>query len=379
MKILFFIESLTGGGKERRLLELIQYLKLNTDFELVLVLTEDTVHYDYVYNLDVPIKIIERKRFKKDPLVFIKFYNYCRSVKPDIIQTWGIMNTFYALPAKLLLRIPLVASMITTSKRVFKPISFSSLFFHASCYFSDTIISNSQAGLRAFNIDNSDARVIYNGVRLERFQQNFNRADVRTKLGIRSEYVIIMVASFSKLKNFDLFLDVAKTINEIRADVTFIGVGDGDEWRRILDRVNDENIKNVILTGRRADIESLINTSDIGVLFPNLNLHGEGISNSIIEYMALGKPVITTDIYGGSREIIKEGETGYCIEPKIQRISETINSLLDNAELRAKMGKKGKEIIAEKFSLDAMGHQFESIYEQVLTKKNLNREIVYER
>lgn len=379
MKILFFIESLTGGGKERRLLELIQYLKLNTDFELVLVLTEDTVHYDYVYNLDVPIKIIERKRFKKDPLVFIKFYNYCRSVKPDIIQTWGIMNTFYALPAKLLLRIPMVASMITTSKRVFKPISFSSLFFHASCYFSDTIISNSQAGLRAFNIDNSDAKVIYNGVRLERFQQKFNRADVRNELGIRSEYVLIMVASFSKLKNFDLFLDVAKAINEIRNDVTFLGVGDGTEWMRIRDRVNEENIENVILTRRRADIESLINASDIGVLFPNLDLHGEGISNSIIEYMALGKPVIATDIYGGSGEIIIEGETGYCLEPNIQRIIDTINSLLDNVELRVKMEKKGKEIIAEKFSLDAMGHQFESVYEEVLTKKNLNREIVYER
>ena len=51
MRILFFADSLQTGGKERRLLELIQYLTQQTGYEIALVLTEDEIHYKYVYEL----------------------------------------------------------------------------------------------------------------------------------------------------------------------------------------------------------------------------------------------------------------------------------------------------------------------------------------
>ena len=116
MKILFFIESLRSGGKERRLLELIQYLKFNQNFEIKIVLTENKIHYSYFYDWNIPIEIIERKKFKKDPKIFFKFFKICRRYKPDIIHTWGIMNTFYSIPRKLAFNIPLVTSMISNAE-----------------------------------------------------------------------------------------------------------------------------------------------------------------------------------------------------------------------------------------------------------------------
>ena len=120
MKILFFIENLWTGGTQRRLLELIAYLKQHTKYEIALVLTEDEIHFEKVYELGITIKVIKRRGIKYDPKLFLKFYKYCRLFKPDIIHTWGIMTTFYAIPSKIIRRVPLISSMITNGHRDWK-------------------------------------------------------------------------------------------------------------------------------------------------------------------------------------------------------------------------------------------------------------------
>ncbi len=358
MKILFFIEAFGFGGKERRLMELIHYLRHNTDFELAMVLTESRIHFEMIHELKVPVKIISRKGLKRDPRVFREFRKFCQDFQPDIIHTWGFMTTFYAIPAKLMLRIPLISSMITVARREFSVISLNNLFFKISCSFSDAIISNSEAGLHAFKIKSKKAKVIYNGVRFERFQQAFNWKEIRNSLGIKTSFVVVMVATFSRFKDYDLFLNVAKEINKSRKDITFLGVGGGPELIRITDRMKNENIENVVLTGRRSDVEQIIAASDVGLLCT----FSEGISNSIIEYMALGKPVIVTDLKGGSKELVINGETGFCTERDILKVVDLINELIDDQVLRNSMGKKGKERITRFFSIKRMGEEFVDLY-----------------
>lgn len=362
MKILFFIEAFGFGGKERRLMELIHYLKQNTDYELGMVLTESRVHFEMIHELKVPIKIIERKILKRDPRVFSEFIKFCREFKPDIIHTWGFMTTFYAIPAKILLKVPLISSMITVARREFPKASLNNLFFKISCKFSDAIISNSKAGLRAFNVNGSKAKVIYNGVRLERFRQDFRPIEMRESLGIKTVYVVIMVATFSRFKDYDLFLDIAKEAARSRPDITFVGVGGGPDWNRINDRMVSEKIDNVVLTGRRSDIEHLIYAADIGLLCT----FSEGISNSIIEYMALRKPVISTDLNGGSRELIDDGETGFCIKRDLREAVATISFLTDDEKMRQSMGEKAEVRIRSLFSVERMGKEFEELYNEFI-------------
>ena len=338
MRILFFTESLTCGGKERRILELIQYLRDHTDHTITLVLTENLIHYEYVHEMGIAIKVIKRG-VKYDPMPFIKFYSYCRHFKPDIIHTWGRMTTFYAIPAKVIQRVPLISSMIANALGENGLSLIDRLFTRAGFSASDVILANSKAGLVAYKIDSPKARVIWNGVHLERFKNKYDIEKVREELHVKTRFMIIMVAAFSDLKDYDLFLDVAKEISKTRDDVTFVGIGDGQELRRIFQRTIDEQIKNVILPGKQKDVERFISASDIGLLCT----YSEGISNSIIECMALGKPVISTDIQGGSKEIILEGETGYCIERNAGKIKNTIDQLLNNDELRNILGTNGEK------------------------------------
>lgn len=367
MKILFFLESLSCGGQERRSLELMRYLKKTFDYEIELVLTEEEIYYEEIYELGIKIIVLKRVGFKYDPSLLFKFYRICRRFKPDIIHSWGKMTTFYAIPSKLICRIPIVSSLISNSYRNFGSFSRYNFLLKTNVHFSDVILSNSMAGLIAYRILTPKAKVIYNGVNLERFRQNFDIKKIRDELGITAEYVVVMVASFSDAKDYDLFINTAKEIRRIRNDVTFVGVGDGPKWERIQQRICQEQLTNIILTGKRQDIEPIVAASDIGILCT----YSEGISNSIIEYMALGKPVISTDVTGGSKEIILEGATGYCTERKTENVVTLVNLLLNNKELSNSMGNMGKSRIFSHFSIDRMSEEFENVYKEVLGRKKV--------
>ena len=115
--------------------------------------------------------------------------------------------------------------------------------------------------------------------------------------------------------------------------------------------------------GRRSDVEALVQIFDIGVLCTNLKVHGEGISNSIIEYMVLGKPVIATD-GGGTNELITDNENGYLIGDKDDSsLVEKILFLYNDLCAAHRVGQAAQKTILNKFLLDRMTAEYISVYE----------------
>ena len=365
MKILFFLESLHSGGAERRVVELMAYLKKNPSMEMMVVLMKDEIHYRKFLELGIPYVVIERKWFKKDPALIFKFNKICRKFKPDIIHSWGYMASFYALFSTIFWRIPLVNSQITRSLPKADNWSVQHFISALNFRFSKIILSNSYAGLETHGVTGKKGQVIYNGVDLNRFSNLTEVEVVRQKFGLKTRFAVIMVASFSNHKDFNTFLEVAKLTGSQRNDVTFIAVGDGPTLEGLRQKARDEAITNMIFTGRTGDVESLVNVADIGILLSNKSEHGEGISNSIIEYMALGKAVIANDA-GGTKEIVKNGENAYLVENNnIEEIAGLVENLLNDEELRLKMGASGKNLIFGQFAIDRMGREFEAVYNKI--------------
>lgn len=360
MKILFFIESLRSGGKERRLVELLTYLKKHTDYSLELVLTRNEIHYKYIHELVIPIKIIERKFIKKDPRLFFKFYTICKKFNPDIIHSWGGMATFYALPASLLLGIPVFDNEITDAPPTVNKYTFDYLTRKVNFFFSKYVISNSNAGLKTYSPPLHKSIVINNGINPERFIALTPIDETKKKYGIETSYSVLMVASMNKFKDYDRFLNVA--LCTPRADVTFIGVGGGENKTKIENRIKQEGIKNVLILGQVMNAEDIISLADVCVLF---STNGEGFSNAIMEYMFLLKPVIA-DNSGGNKELIINNETGYTIENQTpSEIAELIIKLIDDPQLRNKFGANGRKRIEEMFLIETMGKKFCELYQQV--------------
>jgi glycosyltransferase involved in cell wall biosynthesis len=179
---------------------------------------------------------------------------------------------------------------------------------------------------------------------------------------------VVMVASFTRNNDYSLFYEVAERITAMRKDVTFIAAGGPGKTPVFYEWFSDaaKNHPRILCPGQIRDVEALVHACDIGVLFTNTLLHGEGISNSIIEYMALGKPVVATD-NGGTGEIVRHNKNGYLVgDESPETIAGRILELLEDPEKRRAMGERGRQIIQSTFRLDIMGRQFESLYRDLL-------------
>ena len=368
MKILYIIDSLTAGGKERRLVELIKGLKDYSDIQCELATMSKDIHYQYVFKQDIRIHYLIRK-WKKDPKILFKLYKLCKAFKPDIIHSWGSMPSVYAFPIAKILKIKFINAMISDAPLKLKVFSKAWIRSKLTFLFSDIILSNSNAGLKSYNAQKRKSYCIHNGFDFDRIEKIEDKETIRTKFGIATDKLIGMVASFSERKDYKTFILTAQNILLRQNDVTFLAIGDGENLPYCRGLVKSEYKEKIKFLGKQKDVESIVNVFDIGVLATNKEVHGEGISNSIMEYMALGKPVITTNS-GGTNEIVIDGETGFLVKNgSVEELSSKIEYLLDNEKIASNMGEKGKRRIKQEFNLYKMTNSFVSLYKRLLNQR----------
>jgi len=362
LKILFYIDSLSSGGKERRLSELMIALKTIPAFEFELAIMSCDIHYQDVLENNIPIHYLLRKT-KKDISVVLKLFKLCKLIKPDIVHCWDSMTAVYSIPVCKILRIPLVNGMVIDSPQ--KQNIFNKYWLRAKLTFpfSKSIIGNSKAGLVAYKSPLRKSTVIFNGFNFNRIKQVNDVPTIRKALDINTIFVIGMVASFSEYKDYKTYFEAAQLVLNSRTDVTFLAIGSNTDSilaENLIDRSNRDHFR---LLGKKSGVESFINAMDICVLAT----FTEGISNSILEYMALGKPVIATS-GGGTNEILENNKTGLLVEVMNPNdLAEKMLLLLQDESLRLEMGKAGKTRIKEVFSIETMLDKYILLYKHVMS------------
>lgn len=217
-----------------------------------------------------------------------------------------------------------------------------------------------QNGLRR-----EDVEVIYNGLDVSPYRQPHGGKEFKNSLGISDPAPLVgMIANFNfEIKGHVYFLGAAKKILEEIPEVKFILVGDGPLRSRYEEVARELRIRrNVFFLGIRADVPNIISNLDISVLSST----SEGLSNVILESMAAGKPVVATNV-GGSKEMIKDGITGYLVPPSdSQSMATAIMDLLRNPEKAVAMGEMGRKEVQEKFTVEAMAKKYEALYFSLL-------------
>ncbi len=296
MRILFFIDSLRSGGKERRITELMKVLKLRNDIQFELIVMGKDIHYKEVFELEIPIHYLIRKT-KKDFSIFNKLYKICKVFVPDIIHSWDSMTAVYALPVCKLLKIKFINGLVTDAPLNQNIFNVSWLRARLTFPFSNVIIGNSKAGLKAYNAPKKRSYCIYNGFNFNRINVIDHESTIRKQLEIKTKYIIGMVASFTDNKDYKTYFDAAQRVLKTRNDITFLVIGSDTDSPLAKDFVNKSFINNFRFLGKKSGIESFINSMDVCVLAT----FSEGISNSIMEYMALAKPVIAICRWGYKR------------------------------------------------------------------------------
>jgi len=370
MKILYIIESLTHGGKERRLVSLIKEFKERDNVQIEIIILSTDIHYKEIFDFNIKIHLLKRN-IKKDLGIFSKFNRILKKFNPDIVHCWDNIAAFHFGPICKIKRIPFVNSMISTAppKKLLKTFSKRFILNAVSYPFSDVILANCNAGLDSFRVPKNKGKCIYNGFDLGRNKVNLSPKEIREKFNIKTKYVVGMTGGFYIRKDYQSFVNGANLVLKNRNDVTFVAVGDGPNLEKIKKFVKSDNKENFKFVGKQLDVDSIVNIFDVGILTSNMDYHGEGISNSLMEFMFFSKPTIATD-GGGTSELIINNETGFLIEPKSEdQLAEKIEYLLENQERALQMGKKGRERIETHFSIDRMIEEFFQLYTELLKLK----------
>lgn len=358
MKIAFVLDTFGGGGKERRCLQLIQGLNKQGYNDILVVIINDDVAYQELYNTTADVRMINRKN---RGLSFLKTLKELRllfkSFKPDIVQTWGGISSLIPIILKPIFGYNLIGAYVADADSP-KRLSLESIY----PIFCDKIVGNSKIGLDVYRVPSKKAVLIYNGFNEKRLECNIGKNEKKQSLDISTQYVVAMIASFGKNKDWNCYLNAAKLIIKKRQDITFLAVGTGEMWDQINRSITESEREYIKMLGRRDDVDELLQICDLTVLTSN---HGEGISNSILESMAFGVPVIATN-KGGTPEIVNEGKNGLLLqENNPDELADKIINLINNREKLQAMSEKAAETIRTHFMLSVMTQRYIDLYKLV--------------
>jgi sugar transferase (PEP-CTERM/EpsH1 system associated) len=213
---------------------------------------------------------------------------------------------------------------------------------------------------------------IYNGVDLQRFHP---RTRPRPPLGPidfspAGTLVVGTVGRMEPVKDqltlVRAFLHLVKTEPDARERLRLVMIGDGTLREVALQLLRTANVEDLAwLPGERPDVPEIMRGLDLFVL-PSLR---EGISNTILEAMATGLPIVATQV-GGNPELVQEGETGILVPPAGQiAMAEAIRGYLANPSMLRRHGEAGRKRVEENFSMQAMVNGYLAVYDAVLNRK----------
>jgi glycosyltransferase involved in cell wall biosynthesis len=370
--VLQFIGSFHQGGSERQAVGLAGLLRENGEYNVfAATLNREGVLLDEMEKLGFD-SIPEFKLTSFYDLNFLiqlrKCARFLRENRIDIVQTHDFYTNVFGMLAATLAKTPLkIASkretggMRSNSQKRIEKFAFR---------LADAIVVNSKA-VRDHLLTRSAApgkiNVIYNGLDLERLRPvTTDRSAIYWDLGLPEgeglRFITLVANLRHDVKNQPMFLRVAQRVLQKFPQAHFILAGEGDLRPALENQAKELEVdENVHFIGRCDSLAELLLITYAGVL----TSFAEGFSNSVLEYMAAGKPVVATDV-GGAAEAVVEGETGYLVaSDDAEAMAARVIELLSDEEKARVMGDRGKNIAEEKFSSRAQLSQVLELYRRL--------------
>jgi glycosyltransferase involved in cell wall biosynthesis len=217
------------------------------------------------------------------------------------------------------------------------------------------------AKLHAEGRDTAPISLIHNGVDLERYDHQGPCCTLREEYGLPSEGPIVgVVARLEPEKGHPTLLEAWRSVVAAVPDATLLVVGEGSR-REVLEALAVELgiADRVVFTGRRDDVPAVTAALDVAVL-PS---YREALGLSVLEAMALSRPVVASEV-GGIPEMIEDGITGLLVPPHDPAaLAAAIVRLLRDHPLADTLGRAGHDLVHDRFCIERMVAAVEQIYD----------------
>ena len=362
--ILQIIPTLDRAGAEKQMCLLARGLPRERFDVHVCVLTRSGPLAAELQRAGIPTHLIG-KRWKLDPMAFVRLKKYIARLRPDLIHTWLFAADSYGRAAGMAAGV----KHFVCGLRCVDP-------WKSGCELmidrrlarrTDRIVANSP-GVRDFYIQKGlpaeKMTVIPNAAVAAEPSPQITRRQLLAELGLPDDARLIgIVGRFWPQKRIKDAIWAADLLKVVRDDVHLLVIGDGPLRERLLKyRRQVEITDKVHFLGERSDVAALLPHLD--VLWSTSGYEGQ--SNAVMEAMSAGVPVVGTDI-AGTRDLIVEGETGYLV-PVGDRaaLARAAQRIIDNPDLAQRLGQAARRRMATEFSVEKMVESYARLYDEVL-------------
>lgn len=221
-----------------------------------------------------------------------------------------------------------------------------------------------------FGIQADRVYVMGNGVDTQIFhpRSNDERTNLRRQLQVGAGGMVVFVGRLSKEKNPDGLLHAwHMALPHVIKGWKLVFVGDGPMRGELEDFVDEKSLWDTVLfAGLQANVESWLGAADVYVL-PS---HIEGLSNAMLEAMAIGLPIISTRV-SGVRETVEDAGAGLVVDVgQKEQLVDALIRLANDSSLRRQMGRAGRAVILKTYSLNHVAVSHERLYDKLLTEKS---------
>ena len=366
IRILYVIDKLVLAGAQRHLVQVLQSINPER-YQIHLLCLVDGGAFEQTlkeHKIDYDIIGVKNWNSRQGLRGFYQLYRFMKTYQPDIVHAYLFTANFFAPLAAKLAGVPHIISSRRDlgdwmSKRQLKMTRFAN-------HFVDTITANSeavkQAAMQLEGLKSSDLRVIYNGIHANDFIAPTPRDQLRDKMEIPRDALLIgTVGNVRQEKDPLTLIKSFCRIASNRPDCYLIYAGyvlDQDLFTEMKAWIYQHNLtEQVIFTGSIDNIPEILKTLDIFVF----SSESEGFSNALLEAMAAGL-AITCSETGGNKEQITQNKTGLFFDTgDIEQCSECLETLLD-PNLRETLGKNAQLEVKQRFNVKIMLKNMEQMY-----------------
>lgn len=337
MKIVFCGSSLKKGGAERVISILSNKLIENNEVKIIVNTKEQTA-----YKFDDKIKIVELdKRVQKGTfLKNMKRINVItkelKEERPDIIISFLPLPSFRMLYVNRKLNIPIIVADRNDPKVEYKSLAYKLLMKWLYPSANGFVFQTTEQKEYFKEEIQKKSVVIYNPIKEEFLTEE--EINVQNK-----ENVIISVGRLVEQKNQELLVNAFANVAKKHPDYKLKIFGEGNLRNELQEKINNLGMKDkILLCGVSDNIKEELRKSKIFVLPSNY----EGMPNALIEAMAVGCAVISTDCpCGGPRELIENNKNGILVPLNDEKtLSDKINYLIENEDIIKNLGEESKKI-----------------------------------
>lgn len=362
IKILFVLDFLrtVQAGTEKQLSHLLEHLPCQ-GYSIILVSMQGSPFLTNEAPVLFPAVTFRSLGVKNDiarslPAI-VQLFQVIRKEKPDIVHTFFPASNSVGI---LLAKFAGVRVLVSSRRDMgFNLSPLDIIKLRIANFFVTGIIANSRAVKdRVVHMEKIDSRkvdVIYNGLDARLF-------DKARKTTVKKECVVSIVANLNRVvKRVDLFIKACAIVHREHPEVKYQVIGDG-YLRESLEKLSsDLGLSSVMaFMGRRHDVAGLLEKVTVGVISSD----SEGLSNAIMEYMAMGLPVVATDV-GGNAELVIDGTTGWVVPPDDDlKMAEAVLNIIRSPEKAEQMGQTGYGFIEKNFSIQKMIEKTDHFYRE---------------